>query len=121
MSSEGTSQQAPQRKKRSSKRRARPESEQLSRTLSKVLRHDARKLGLAMSPDGYVLLSELLALKAFKGTTEEQIAAVVEGNDKQRFSLIQSEQGPRIRANQGHTITGLDHELLLTRIERYVS
>lgn len=43
---------------------------------------------------------------------------VVAGCSKQRFSLAENQEGQEmIRANQGHTITSVDEEQLLTRIE----
>lgn len=68
---------------------------QLSKSLSWILRHAAPSLGLKLAPDGYVPVSDVLALehKRFRGPnglpkyTVEDVARVVEGNDKHRFSL----------------------------------
>ena len=86
----------------------------LSKLLSLVLRHKAVELGLAIAPDGYVILADLLALPRFAavGATEAAVRRVAEHNDKQRFSLAQIDgrryisaerQGGRgHRGHQGH-------------------
>eukprot|EP00033_Pygsuia_biforma_P002792 GCRY01003084.1.p1 GENE.GCRY01003084.1~~GCRY01003084.1.p1 ORF type:complete len:206 (-),score=11.88 GCRY01003084.1:249-866(-) len=83
----------------------------LSKKLSLVLRHKAPSLKLNIGSDGYVRLDELLALPIFKGYTEDNIHTVVEGNDKQRFSIILRNDMPHIRANQGHSFQVPDLEL----------
>jgi RNA:NAD 2'-phosphotransferase (TPT1/KptA family) len=96
----------------------------LSHALSWALRHGAPELGLEMSPDGFVLLSALLECPhaRFNGKwTERDVRAVVETNDKQRFKLetrpVQDGgEALFIRANQGHSIPGIDAHQLLTRI-----
>jgi len=96
----------------------------LSRALSWALRHGAPELGLQMSSDGYVLLSQLLECPhpRFNGKwTEQDVRAVVETNDKQRYKLESrivgdDEEVLYIRANQGHSISGIDPHQLLTPI-----
>lgn len=93
---------------------------QLSKKLSAVLRHRIDENGLrpVLRPDGYVPLSALLEVKGFGGTSVEQVRAVVEGNDKQRFALLEEPDGTIfIRANQGHTVSGLDADEMLTRMD----
>ena len=95
----------------------------LSRKLSNLLRHRVHHNGLSdcLRPDGYVSLARVLALPQFSSVTEETIKEVVETNDKQRFNLTSEDVNNTptlfIRANQGHTIHGIDEEKLLTRIE----
>jgi 2'-phosphotransferase len=116
----------------------------LSHGLSWALRHEAPKLGLTMTSDGFVPVSEILASKhpKLKGWSLEDIQTIVETSDKQRFKLEErpaadykkkskspaaaaavGESGPQddmimcIRANQGHTIKTVDPEKLLTRLE----
>merc|ERR1711907_879047 len=81
---------------------------QLSKKLSKVLRHDAHKLRLDIDKAAFVSLEALLRLPLFKGYSEEEVRAVVSSNDKQRFAIVDG----RIRANQGHTFPVDDAELL---------
>lgn len=102
----------------------------LSHALCWVLRHSARELGLPITADGYVPVQDILSCKHSKirqGWTTDDIVKVVETNDKQRFKL---EKRPAsefysgnddslllcIRANQGHTMTGIDSNMLLSAL-----
>ncbi|CAG9234334.1 putative RNA 2'-phosphotransferase [Paraburkholderia tropica] len=90
--------------------------ESVSRTLSKILRHEPQLVGVTLDNQGWIDLVELIdaiertarvpgASKSFRSLptiTVELIQAVVAANDKQRFSL--SEDGIRIRAAQGHSV-----------------
>jgi 2'-phosphotransferase len=112
---------------------------ELSRTLSWVLRHKAIDLGLNMTTDGYVQVQELLNCKhpRLKGKwTIQQIQEVVETNDKQRYKLemkpmsnfqlitvnYEAQQAEEesltlcIRANQGHSISIVDANLLFRHL-----
>ena len=75
-----------------------------SKFLSLVLRHQPETIGLTLDSAGWAQTDELLACLARAGRrmSLEQLQAVVEGNNKQRFAF--SEDGARIRANQGHSI-----------------
>jgi 2'-phosphotransferase len=95
----------------------------LSHALSWALRHGAPELGLDMSPDGYIRLSDLLENRnsRFNGKwTEKDVRAVVKNSDKQRFKLesqiVDKSEVLFIRANQGHSIPGIDPNQLLTSI-----
>lgn len=89
----------------------------LSKKLSYLLRHGAAEAGLAMQPDGFVLLSELLALPQMRRATTAEVREVVATNDKQRFMLRDDPDGAVwIRANQGHTLRALDDEALLVEV-----
>ena len=94
----------------------------LSHSLSWALRHAAPELGLEMSPDGYVPVSDLLSCghARFRGWTENDVRAVVDTNDKQRYKLCSRKVGESdvlcIRANQGHSISSVDPLLLLTPV-----
>jgi len=83
---------------------------QISKFLSKYLRHEPEALGLELQPGGWVFVEELLAACNRSGMplTREQLEEVVQNNDKQRFSLDEGET--RIRANQGHS-TPVDLQL----------
>ncbi|KAI8145377.1 phosphotransferase KptA/Tpt1 [Fennellomyces sp. T-0311] len=91
------------------------EATKLSKLLSYVLRHGAVKEKLHMRPDGYVPVSDVLALAKFKKYTRQQIDHVVETNDKQRYKLEEIDNVWMIRANQGHTVK-VNQEQLLERI-----
>lgn len=75
-----------------------------SKFLSLVLRHDPGAIGLALDPQGWADVDELIALAGRAGSPldRELIAEIVATNDKQRFAL--SPDGSRIRANQGHSV-----------------
>ena len=75
-----------------------------SKFLSLVLRHRPETIGVTLDAQGWVDVDELIASAAAKGQplTRELIGRVVAENDKQRFAL--SDDGTRIRANQGHSV-----------------
>lgn len=75
----------------------------ISKFLSLVLRHKPEEIGLTLDDNGWADVAELL--KKAKGHytfSLEDLQRVVADNDKQRFAF--SEDGKRIRANQGHSI-----------------
>jgi putative RNA 2'-phosphotransferase len=83
----------------------------ISKFLSLVLRHQPEKIGLVLDAEGWADIDELIGKAQQSGVpvTREILDAVVENNDKQRFAI--SEDGRRIRAQQGHSIEvelGLD-------------
>ncbi len=76
----------------------------LSRFLSLVLRHKPEEIDLHLDSEGWAEISTLLQKLAEHGkrSTKEQLFEVVTTNDKARFRI--SDDGTRIRANQGHSI-----------------
>ena len=98
-----------------------------------------------MTPDGFVPVDEILHCRhaKFRGYSLEDIRQVVESNDKQRYKLeerpaasyysqstiLRQQQARKlddgteattilcIRANQGHSISSVDPELLLERLD----
>jgi putative RNA 2'-phosphotransferase len=77
---------------------------QISKLLSLVLRHKPEEIGLTLDEGGWALVDELLtkAARAGRSISRQQLEAVVAQNNKQRFRF--SDDGARIRANQGHSI-----------------
>lgn len=75
-----------------------------SKFLSRVLRHEPGMIGLQLDAQGWAAIHELL-LKAAPhlALSEELLQVVVRTSDKQRFAI--SEDGLRIRANQGHSVS----------------
>ena len=73
----------------------------LSRRLSYLLRHCPESANLHMDPHGYVLVSELL--QQCPEYTDAILKDIVETDDKRRYSF--SDDGLRIRANQGHSFS----------------
>lgn len=76
----------------------------LSKFLSLILRHQPEKLDITLDANGWGSVSEIIQKMNDRGMNVDldQVVAVVENNDKQRFSLSHDHQ--RIRANQGHSI-----------------
>jgi putative RNA 2'-phosphotransferase len=77
----------------------------ISKFLSLVLRHQPDRIGLKLDSAGWISVEELLDACRSHGLTLTigELEAVVADNDKQRFSF--SEDGLRIRANQGHSVS----------------
>ena len=77
----------------------------LGKFLSLVLRHRPELIGLHPDPQGWVEIDTLLTQCRLHGKEvidHEVLKAIVAGNNKQRYRI--SEDGLRIRANQGHSI-----------------
>ena len=88
---------------------------ELSRVLCRLLRHEADKYELEMTKDGFVLLSEVLKLRHVKAAYQrddismEVIQEIVDGSDKERFTLKENNEGHKVtRANQGHSLQAVD-------------
>jgi len=74
-----------------------------SKFLSYVLRHAPEQIGLRLDSEGWATIDSVLrgALQAGKSIDADLIKAVVDQNEKKRFSI--SQDGLRIRAVQGHS------------------
>lgn len=77
-----------------------------SKFLSLVLRHAPETIGLKLDENGWANIDELLqdAARHIRGSNlnRELLEEIVASSDKQRFVI--SEDGQRIRANQGHSV-----------------
>ena len=84
------------------------ESTQKSKFVSYVLRHGAAEVGVPIDKEGWVLVSDLLAasVKAKQAITADELAFIVENNNKKRFAY--SADGLSIRASQGHSSESVD-------------
>lgn len=70
--------------------------------MSLALRHAPGRFGLTLDRAGWVPVADLLAALRI---TQDDLDAVVVGNDKQRFAVQPGTDGTlRIRASQGHSI-----------------
>ncbi|KAF8921738.1 hypothetical protein BGZ58_003938, partial [Dissophora ornata] len=78
----------------------------LSKALSWLLRHNAEAQGIAIRPDGYVKIQDVLGHSRFKGYTLEDVLRAVDTNEKKRFQILESSDGKKefIRAVQGHSM-----------------
>jgi len=76
----------------------------LSKFLSRVLRHRPEALGIELDEAGWVDVDVLLErCRATRRTVSHALLEeIVRTNEKRRFSF--SEDGRRIRANQGHSV-----------------
>ncbi|KAK4456262.1 KptA family-domain-containing protein [Podospora aff. communis PSN243] len=96
----------------------------ISRALSRLLRHQASNAGITLDAEGYAPLDKVLQWPPLKSLSPsfDELVSLVRTNDKQRFTLkpinpaLDAESadpsGYLIRANQGHSIK-LDNEGLL--------
>jgi putative RNA 2'-phosphotransferase len=75
-----------------------------SKFLSLVLRHQPELVGITLGEGGWVAIELLLAgcEKQGKGMSRQTLDEIVATSPKQRFAI--SEDGLRIRANQGHSV-----------------
>ncbi|WP_028973065.1 RNA 2'-phosphotransferase [Spirochaeta cellobiosiphila] len=77
---------------------------QISKFLSYILRHKPDAIGITLDQNGWASIDDLLLKSRDSGTdiSREDFFAVVEQNDKKRFSLSDDRQ--KIRAAQGHSL-----------------
>ena len=80
--------------------------------LSKILRHTAIKRNIKIDSSGWVLLDDILKCNEFSEITLDDIMTIVNNNNKDRFSLKQSNYKTYIKANQGHSIQKVDNSAL---------
>lgn len=75
-----------------------------SKFLSLVLRHEPQRIGITLDESGWVPVIDLMAGCEAHGVpiTYTDLAEIVATSDKNRFAF--SEDGQRIRANQGHSV-----------------
>ena len=81
------------------------DDQKISKFLSYVLRHRPDEIGLKLDANGWAEVDDLIACAGSASVvlTEERLRQIVRSSDKQRFAL--SDDGRRIRANQGHSIS----------------
>ena len=76
-----------------------------SKYLSLILRHDPGKIGIELDENGWVAIDDLLTglNRKRRGMSRARLEYLVETSDKKRYAI--SEDGLRISANQGHSVT----------------
>ncbi|MBX3192887.1 MAG: RNA 2'-phosphotransferase [Labilithrix sp.] len=76
----------------------------ISKRLSLALRHEPASLGLVLDAAGWARVDDVIAGFGAHGeaVSRDDLVEVVATSDKQRFAL--SENGERVRANQGHSL-----------------
>lgn len=82
-----------------------------SKFLSLVLRHQPEVIGMQLEPEGWLPIDQLIENANRKGNqlSLELLHEVVASCEKKRFSL--SEDGLKIRANQGHSVPDVELNL----------
>lgn len=82
-----------------------------SKYLSLVLRHQPKVIGMQLDAEGWLPIDELIRNANQRGNSLslEMLHEVVATCEKKRFSL--SEDGLRIRANQGHSVPDIELNL----------
>ena len=82
-----------------------------SKFLSLVLRHQPEVVGMQLDDEGWLDINQLIfnANERGKALSLELLHEVVATSDKKRFAL--SDDGLRIRANQGHSLANVDLKL----------
>jgi len=87
------------------------ERTQISKKLSWVLRHGARKVNVEIDSDGWVIIADILASSIMTGVTEEKLMALIDESNQQkvRYELkdTDDDRGKAIKAVNKHTITGM--------------
>ena len=85
----------------------------LSRFISFILRHKPSAIDLKMDSQGYVEVNKLIRGMNKVGHIIDlpTLERIVDEDDKNRYSF--SRDGSKIRANQGHSIKGLNLDLVL--------
>ncbi len=83
----------------------------ISKFLSLVLRHQPEVIGMQLDPEGWLAIDELIQNANHRGTnlSLELLHEVVASCEKKRFAL--SDDGLRIRANQGHSVREVELNL----------
>ncbi|WP_261343868.1 RNA 2'-phosphotransferase [Novipirellula aureliae] len=91
-----------------------------SKFLSLVLRHQPDVIGIELDPEGWASIDRLIKNANARGTaiSLDLLHEVVATSDKRRFAL--SDDGLRIRANQGHSVEGVDLKTRANRTARTV-
>ena len=90
-----------------------------SKAMAYLLRHGAAKEGIQIRPDGFIYLTDMLAHKSMTKIRvgEADVECIVNNNDKKRFELTEEMGVKLIRAVQGHSLTEVKTEELLTQIK----
>ena len=89
--------------------------------MSYILRHGAAKEGIPIDDGGWVWLSDLQKFGKLRHLTDKLLSQILERDSppqgKGRFSGEQIGESWRVRATQGHSITSVKEEKLLTVVD----
>ena len=96
-----------------------PDLTRISKYISLILRHKPEVIGIKLDTHGWADVNALLAGISRKYPINRDILEeIVQSDEKQRYSF--SEDGTKIRANQGHSIQ-VDVELPVTAAQRFAA
>lgn len=81
---------------------------QTGKFISLALRHHPEAAGVTLDEKGYADVQELICgvARKFSGFTMDDLERIAANNNKQRYSF--NEDKTKIRANQGHSVSGVD-------------
>ncbi|KAI5959070.1 TPT1 [Candida pseudojiufengensis] len=85
----------------------------ISKKLSYILRHGAKKENISIDNQGFVSISDILNHQLFKSfkTTREDLNRIVLADAKNRYTIDFG--ADKICANQGHSLTNVNNENLI--------
>mmetsp|Transcript_102310 Transcript_102310/g.161629 ORF Transcript_102310/g.161629 Transcript_102310/m.161629 type:complete len:509 (-) Transcript_102310:237-1763(-) len=87
------------------------ERTQISKKISWILRHGARKVAVEIDVDGWVVIADILALEIMAGVTEEKLMDIIDESNQQKVRYevkdADDDRGKAIRAVSKHTIVGM--------------
>lgn len=95
------------RDRKFAKKESTEELNKLSRKLTGLLRHRAKDEGFDIRPDGYVPVDDIVDRYKYR-VSMKGLKWIVENDSKTRFNLIQEDGEYLIRANQGHSMEGIN-------------
>lgn len=78
----------------------------ISKLMSLILRHKAEEFDIPVDSEGWCSLSKVLGAMAKSKVSRDEVKEVVANNSKQRFSF--KDNFHYIRANQGHSLAGVN-------------
>ena len=93
-------------------------AKEISKALTQLLRHAAPRLGIRIREDGYVDMGDLLRAPRFwnQWITEAEVIDVIHHNQKNRFEVSFQSGHYQVRALQGHSISHVRDDLVLTQL-----
>eukprot|EP00439_Symbiodinium_sp_Y106_P053665 s5701_g7.t1 len=93
-------------------------AKEISKALTQLLRHAAPWLGIRIQEDGYVDMGDLLRAPRFwnQWITEAEVIDVIHHNQKNRFEVSFQRGHYQVRALQGHSISHVRDDLVLTQL-----
>ncbi|KAH8740102.1 hypothetical protein FG386_001763 [Cryptosporidium ryanae] len=87
-----------------------------SKKLTWILRHgDPNATGVKIRTDGFALVEDVL--EKFDNLSLKELINIVDNDEKSRFKLVNEDGKLFIRANQGHSLSFIESEKLLSKVD----